>query len=64
MKTGPDALGTAKIESDDEKLDLPHKMSPGMQNMKTRLGALGTPKNVSGGAKHENWTRRPLCRKT
>jgi hypothetical protein len=38
------------------------KMSPETQNMKTRLGALGTAENVSDGGKYENWTRRPRYR--
>jgi hypothetical protein len=33
------------------------KMSPGVQNMKTGLVALGTAKNESGRTKHENRTR-------
>jgi hypothetical protein len=45
MKTGPDALGTAKNRS-------------GAQNMKPGHDALGTAENEFGSAKHENGTRR------
>jgi hypothetical protein len=65
MKKGPDALGTvenesgrAKIEKGTSPLVLP-KMSPRVQNMKTRLDTLGTVENESGSAKHENGTGRP-----
>jgi hypothetical protein len=32
----------------------------GAKNMKTGWDTLGTAENESGGAKHENGTRRPL----
>jgi hypothetical protein len=45
MKTGPDALGTAKNESGSAK----HEKGP---------HALDTAANENGRAKHENGTRR------
>jgi hypothetical protein len=45
MKTGPDALDTAK-------------MSPREQNIKTGPDAVGTAENGSGSANHVNGTRR------
>jgi hypothetical protein len=50
MKTGPDALSTAK-------------KSPGAQNMKTGADVLGTAENEYEDAKHENGTRRPRNRR-
>jgi hypothetical protein len=38
-------------------------MSPGAQNMKTGLDALGTSENESGRTKQENGTRRPPHRR-
>jgi hypothetical protein len=69
MKTGPDALRTAKNMSrsgkHENKIGRPRygrKMSSGAQNMKTGPDALGTTENESGRAKHENGTRRPRYR--
>jgi hypothetical protein len=50
MKTGPDA-------------PVPPKKSSGAQYVKTGPYALGTAKNESGSAKHENGTRRPRYRR-
>jgi hypothetical protein len=70
MKTGPDALGTAKSVSESAKhgkrdmsASVPLKMSRGAQNMKTGSNALGTAENGSGCVKHENGTGRPMYRR-
>jgi hypothetical protein len=56
MKTGPDALRTAKNMSGSGKQDQtssePPKTSPGVKNIKTGTDALGTAENESGSAKH------------
>jgi hypothetical protein len=51
MKSRADALGSLK-------------MSPDVQNMKTGPDALGTVKNESDRAKHENRTRNRVLPKT
>jgi hypothetical protein len=70
MKTGPDALRTAKNMSESEKYENEigrprycRKMSLGAQNMKTVPDALDNAENESGRAKHENGTRRPRHRR-
>jgi hypothetical protein len=50
MKTGPDALGTAKNMS-------------GSAKQENGANALGTVKNESGRAKYENGTQRPRYRR-
>jgi hypothetical protein len=42
---------------------VPSKKPPGAQEMKTICNAIGTVKNFSGCAKHENETRRPQNRR-
>jgi hypothetical protein len=66
MKTGLDALGTAKKrvrEGKTRKWDpttsVPPKTSLCQQNMKTGPDALSTTENEFVRAKHENGTRRP-----
>jgi hypothetical protein len=67
MKTGPDALGTAKNEYWEAKQDPtpsePPKTSPGAQNMETGHDAHGNAENKSGRAKNENGTRHPWNRR-
>jgi hypothetical protein len=48
-----------KTRKSDPTPPVPPKTSPGAQNMKTRLDALGTAENDYGCAKHENRTRHP-----
>jgi hypothetical protein len=50
MKTGPDALGTAKTW-------------PGAKNMEKGPDTLGTAEKESESAKHEKGTRRPRYRR-
>jgi hypothetical protein len=70
MKTGPDALGTAKNESGGQNIKTglnalgTAENESGEQNMKTGPNALGSSKNENGRAKHEIVTRRTRhCRK-
>jgi hypothetical protein len=62
MKTGPDALGTAKNESwsakNENRTRRPRycRKLVNAQNMKTVPDALGTVEKESGSAKHENGT--------
>jgi hypothetical protein len=61
MNDGPDALGTAqngcksaKYENLNPVASVLSKTSPRAQHLKTRPD---TVENMSGSAKHENWTR-------
>jgi hypothetical protein len=64
MKTGPEAVGTAKNGSGSANMkteptpSVPTKMSPGAQNLKTGSDAVGTAENGSESTKHENEIRR------
>jgi hypothetical protein len=69
MKTGPDALGTAKTRPDAQNL----KSGPdalrtaenvsGSENLKTGPDAVGTAENEFGREKHENGCRHPRFRR-
>jgi hypothetical protein len=52
-----------KIRKRDLNPSVPLKTSPGAQNMKTEVDALGIAENESGRSKHENGTRRPRYRR-
>jgi hypothetical protein len=54
---------TRKTWERDPSPSGPTKTSPDAQNMKTGPDALDTGKNLSGSAKHENWTGRPRYRR-
>jgi hypothetical protein len=50
---------TLKTLKGESTPSVPPKPSPGAQNMKTGVDALGTAENESGSAKHKNGDQRP-----